>query len=105
MSEISSDPPPRVPAPEAVQVEHLGDDLALLSYPLASASLPAALTIAEQEVALRVYAGASNEAIARERGVSLKTVSNQLDAVYHKLGVSSRAELTLRLRGPAGDVR
>jgi DNA-binding CsgD family transcriptional regulator len=37
--------------------------------------------------------GASNQDIARTRGVSVRTVANQLAAVYRKLGVRSRAEL------------
>jgi len=88
-----------VPMPEGMQVEHLSDDLALLSFPLTDAELPEALTPAQQEVALLVYAGASNKAIAQARGVSPKTISNQLDSIYRKLGVGSRAELVLRLGG------
>lgn len=74
----------------------------LLSFPLPQAGIPAALTEAEQDVALRVYRGASNAEIARERGVSSKTIGKQLESIYRKLGVSSRTELVLRLRGKRG---
>lgn len=53
---------------------------------------------AEQDIALAVYAGASNEEIARVRGVSEATVKNQLDRLYRKLGVTSRVELVIRTR-------
>lgn len=88
-----------LPAPGGLRVEWLEPDLALLSYPLVEAEVPPALSAAEQEIALLVYAGASNEDIAAQRSASAKTVGNQLDAIYRKLGVSSRVELVLRLRG------
>lgn len=88
-----------VPVPEGAEVEYLADDIALLSFPLPQAEVPEALSPAEQEVALQVFAGASNEEIARARGVSTKTVGNQLESIYRKLGVTSRTELVLRLRG------
>jgi DNA-binding NarL/FixJ family response regulator len=96
---------PVVPLPEGAEVELLSDELALLSFPLAEAEIPDALSPTEQEVALQVYAGASNEEIARARGVSAKTVGNQLESIYRKLGVSSRIELVLRLRGGGGHPR
>jgi DNA-binding NarL/FixJ family response regulator len=85
--------------PEGAEVELLSEDLALLSIPLVEAEVPEALSPAEQEVALKVYAGASNQEIARARGVSAKTIGHQLESIYRKLGVSSRIELVLRLRG------
>jgi DNA-binding CsgD family transcriptional regulator len=90
------------PMPAGTHVEHLGPDLALLSFPLAEAALPQALTPAEQEVALQVYVGASNKQIAHARGVSARTIGNQLESIYRKLRVSSRAELVLLLSGRGG---
>jgi DNA-binding CsgD family transcriptional regulator len=88
------------PMPAGAQVHRLTEDLALLSFPLAAIELPPnALSPAEEEVALLVYAGASNKEIARARGVSPRTVGNQLESIYRKLGVGSRAELVLRLGG------
>lgn len=52
------------------------------------------LTHAEREVASAVLRGATNKAIARSRGVSERTVANQLARIYDKLRVRSRAELT-----------
>ena len=88
-----------LPMPAGAQVEYLGPELALLSFPIGEARIPNALTVAEQEVALQVYAGATNKQIAEARGVSPKTIGNQLESIYRKLGVSSRAELVLRLCG------
>lgn len=65
--------------------------------------LPAAalerLSPAEAAVARLVAEGFSNEAIARARGVSPRTVANQLASTYAKLGVGSRVELIVALRG------
>ncbi|MEZ4265996.1 MAG: helix-turn-helix transcriptional regulator [Myxococcota bacterium] len=53
----------------------------------------ARLSPAEQEVVRLVLDGRSNREIAAARGVSVKTVANQLRAVYEKLGICSRFEL------------
>lgn len=60
------------------------------------------LSAAEQRVAALAVAGASYKEIARECGVSLSTVRNQLHAVYGKLGVRNKTELA---RVFAGDER
>lgn len=99
MTKRRADEDALLPLPDGARVEHLDDGLALLSFPLPQAQVPDALTPAEQDVALRVYAGASNAAIARERGVSTKTIINQLETIYRKLNVCSRIELVLLLRG------
>ncbi|RYZ65594.1 MAG: LuxR family transcriptional regulator [Proteobacteria bacterium] len=51
------------------------------------------LTAAEREVVSEVVAGASNAQIATARGTSSRTVANQLQRIFAKLGVHSRAEL------------
>jgi DNA-binding NarL/FixJ family response regulator len=53
----------------------------------------AGLTAAERAVAEDVLRGLSNRRIAARRGVSQRTVANQLAAVYRKLAVRSRLEL------------
>ncbi len=53
----------------------------------------AALSPAERDVALLAARGDRSEAIARARGTTLKTVSNQLSHIYAKLGAKSRADL------------
>lgn len=91
-----------VPMPAAARVHMLADDLALVEIPAPEACFPPPLTEAERDIAQRVFDGATNDEIARARGVSVKTVGNQLAALYRKLGVDSRVELVLLLRS-AGD--
>ncbi|HJX44134.1 MAG TPA: helix-turn-helix transcriptional regulator, partial [Geodermatophilus sp.] len=52
-----------------------------------------ALTAREQEVARLATAGLSNQAIADQLVVSVRTVETHLSHVYAKLGISSRADL------------
>jgi DNA-binding CsgD family transcriptional regulator len=58
---------------------------------------PPALSDSERAVAQALIAGSTNAEIARARGTSIKTVANQLYAMYRKLGVSTREELVARL--------
>jgi DNA-binding CsgD family transcriptional regulator len=51
------------------------------------------LTQAESGVVALVSSGCSNREIAARRGTSVRTVSNQLAAIFKKLGLSSRNEL------------
>jgi len=82
-------------------------DLEMKGEPLIVISLPAirnsevtdGLTPAECEIARDVVAGLGNEAIAHQRGRSARTIANQLQSIYRKLGVSSRAELTALVLG------
>ena len=53
------------------------------------------LTPREREILLRVGEGLKNEAIARQLGISEKTVRNHLSAIFDKLGVRDRLELLL----------
>lgn len=55
------------------------------------------LTPAERAIAKLVLDGCSNNEIAARRGASVKTVANQLRALYQKLGINSRYELAARL--------
>jgi HD-GYP domain-containing protein (c-di-GMP phosphodiesterase class II) len=52
---------------------------------------PAGLTARESEVLGLLVQGMPNKGIARELGISPKTVSNHIEHVYSKLGVSNRA--------------
>jgi DNA-binding CsgD family transcriptional regulator len=56
---------------------------------------PAGLTAREAEVLSLLALGLPNKGIARELGISPKTVGNHVEHVYAKLGVSSRASATL----------
>lgn len=74
-------------------------EYAYLSYAPRALARPAALTNAEAQIAELVLRGASSAEIARARGVSLRTIANQLASIYRKVGVCTRAELILALQG------
>lgn len=57
----------------------------------------ATLTTSERTVAGLAARGWSNGRIARERGVSLRTIANQLTSIYRKLGIRDRHELVREL--------
>ena len=57
--------------------------------------LPAGLTGRELEVLLVLVRGRSNQAIAEDLGISVKTVGHHVQHVYEKAGVRSRAAATL----------
>ena len=72
----------------------VGDErLVVLELPRVDPSTLQGLTETERAIVMRVVDGESNEHIAAERGVSPRTVANQLATVFRKLGVSGRAEL------------
>lgn len=55
----------------------------------------------EQQIALMVAAGRTNQAIAGSLEISAWTVSTHLRRIYAKLAVSSRAEMVAHLLGSA----
>ncbi len=57
------------------------------------------LTSRESEVLALVARGASNAEIARELGLTLKTVQNHVSSVLAKLQVRDRTQAVLRMRG------
>lgn len=61
------------------------------------------LTPAEHAIVVHVVAGRSNAEIATARGTSPRTVAKQLERIYARVGVGSRAELCVRMlsAGPA----
>jgi ATP/maltotriose-dependent transcriptional regulator MalT len=65
---------------------------------LAPLESQALLTARELEVASLAVAGLSNREIAERLCLSVRTVENQLQRVYEKLGVARRAELADMLR-------
>lgn len=68
--------------------------------------LPSVLSESERAVARALIAGNSNAEIAKARGTSVKTIANQLYAMYRKLGVNNREDLVMRLvEGPSADDR
>ena len=58
-----------------------------------AASLGSRLTRTELEVISKFIRGQTPEAIAEERGLSERTISNQLSTGCHKLGFGDRREL------------
>jgi DNA-binding NarL/FixJ family response regulator len=59
------------------------------------------LTNAERNVALLVSEGARNHDIARQLGVSHRTVESHLSNIFAKLGLSSRVQLAVWISGAA----
>lgn len=76
-----------------------GDRLLVGTFPAARSELLARLTGAERSVLAALLAGSTNADIARRRQCSERTVANQVQAIYRKLGVRSRAELAVRVQG------
>jgi DNA-binding CsgD family transcriptional regulator len=60
-------------------------------------SVAVALSPREQQIALMVAAGRTNQAIAGSLEISAWTVSTHLRRIYAKLAVSSRAEMVAHL--------
>jgi DNA-binding NarL/FixJ family response regulator len=63
--------------------------------------LPDGLTEAEQEIVRLIALGHSNAGIAEERGVSVRTVANQIRSIFRKTGVGARGDLIVSVRGAA----
>lgn len=57
---------------------------------------PAGLTARESDVLGLLTEGLSNKGIARQLGISPKTVGNHVERIYTKLGVSNRAGAAMR---------
>ena len=55
------------------------------------------LTAREQDIALLLSQGASNQDIAAELGISVRTTENHLRSIYSKVGVNSRGQMISRL--------
>ena len=58
-----------------------------------------ALTVRQRQVLVEIAAGNSNKSIAATLGVSVRTVEVHLTALFTKAGVTSRAELLVKLWG------
>ncbi|MFO0619220.1 MAG: LuxR C-terminal-related transcriptional regulator [Polyangiaceae bacterium] len=103
MSERDHDLPP----PAGLSVRRFtakGVHLALVSFALPpngelkseSDRAAAELTSTEVELLRELLRGSSNADIARVRGTSIKTVSNQVSALLAKFGAKSRTDLATR---------
>jgi DNA-binding NarL/FixJ family response regulator len=69
----------------------------LLSMPRPDIYLQERLSTAEWLVARMLVEGRSYAEMARLREISIRTVANQLSAVFHKLGVSGRVEFLVKI--------
>jgi DNA-binding CsgD family transcriptional regulator len=58
-------------------------------------ALPAGLTTREVEVLDRLVRGRSNKQIARDLGISPRTVGTHVEHIYVKIGVSTRGAAAL----------
>ncbi len=81
-----------------LRVARIGADLLCIAVagPWGECASPqglAALTPSERSVVELAIRGFSNSRIAEVRDASAKTIANQLNAAYMKLGVSGRREL------------
>jgi DNA-binding CsgD family transcriptional regulator len=98
---LRADPLPSPPglAVVANDAEVEGDCL-VLSFPIPSGSdAPARLTPAEREVVDGILAGLPTREIAVRRGVSPRTVANQISHIFEKMRVGSRLALALSVHG------
>lgn len=75
--------------------EHEGVEYVVVSFPTRRPAAFADLNPAELETIEAVLAGVPQRDIAKARGVSVRTVANQLAGAYRKLGVSSAREVAL----------
>lgn len=86
------------PRRKMAEVAVAGERLLVGAYPLVDERSIRDLTEAEREVTSQILAGSTNADIARRRHVSEYTVANQVQAIFRKLEVRSRAELAARLQ-------
>lgn len=82
---------------EASRITVGEEELALLTFPISPPALPETFSAAEREIAVAVLEGRSNAEIAAERETSIRTVANQIGAMFRKLGVHSRPEFVVAL--------
>lgn len=78
------------------------DELVVVSLPVERADDEVGLTDAERQVLRYLLEGKTNAEIATARGVAVRTVANQVNAIFRKHDVQSRAELVAKLR-PRGN--
>src|SRR5688500_1465871 len=98
---LTSPAPARGPTPPAgVEAERFAiDGVEFVAFSWGTPATSPDVTAAESAVLALVLDGASNADIARARGVSTRTVANQVASLLRKLGAGSRYELVARRTG------
>lgn len=83
--------------PRGMTYAECGDHGSIVVFSFPIDDREPSLTDAEREVTLLLMSGASNAEIAKARGCAVRTVCNQVQSLFRKLGVSSRTELVAKL--------
>ena len=81
-----------------MELELAGESLAVGSLPLLESETLSRLTHSERAVALCLVQGATYAEVSRQRETSERTVANQAQSIYRKLGIGSRTELGSLMR-------
>ena len=80
------------------ELDVAGEALLVGSIGFLDSTRLASMTDAERAVVLLLLQGATNREIALRRGTAERTIANQVQSIYRKLGVASRTELAVVLR-------
>jgi DNA-binding NarL/FixJ family response regulator len=89
--------PPPLPADLAAEIIEVGGEMLVVFSFTGKRDVSGPLTEAEQAIADLVLQGLTTAQVAAARGVARATVASQLQSIYRKLGVASRAELACKL--------
>jgi DNA-binding NarL/FixJ family response regulator len=89
---------PSGPRARLAEVAVRGEQLLVGAYPLCNERAVARLTPVEREIAALLLSGATNQHVADQRGTSVRTIANQVQALFRKLGVQSRVQLSTQLQ-------
>jgi DNA-binding CsgD family transcriptional regulator len=91
------DDEPTLPSPAGLEVLTFsvqGDEYAIIGFETGVSDPPGGITASERCILEQLLSGRRPAEIARARARSVNTVKNQIRALYAKLGVKSRVELT-----------
>src|SRR5262245_46906486 len=94
---MSPDEEPTLPSPAGLEVLTFsveGDEYAIIGFEAAVSGFPEGITASERRILEMLWNGRRPAEIARARARSVNTVKNQIRALYAKLGVKSRVELS-----------
>jgi DNA-binding CsgD family transcriptional regulator len=86
----------RKPRARVARFRNAGEELAVIAIPLDDPPLFLDLTPAERAVARLIVEGRSDADIAKARGVSKRTVANQIASILEKTRARSRVDFVAR---------